>query len=67
VGEAAQVGREATPVNDTEEIDVAALIAEHGPAGAEEALRAQGYDATTASEAVALELGEGEDGWDLSK
>lgn len=47
---------------DDTEPDVAALIAEHGSLGAIEALIALGWDEKSASEAVALELGEDEEG-----
>lgn len=67
MGEAAEAERAAAAVNETEEIDLAALIRERGADGAEAALIASGWDARSAAEAVALELGEGDDGWDLSK
>lgn len=53
--------RKLRDVADTEP-DVAALIRQHGPDGAEKALIAQGWDARSAAEVVALELGEDAEG-----
>lgn len=45
---------------DGDEIDVAALIEEYGEEGAERQLLTLGYDPRSASEAIALEVGEDE-------